>query len=208
MNKTWLTGITIAGIAGSGGLAYAGVNVISSASAESAPAAESTAPAAIRSITYQIGVAGLVTIQSDGTTLTALDPHPGTGWTFVGATDAAAHVDVQFTDGQQLVTFSADQVGAEIIVSVTNVEAPGATTTTVAPEPIVVTIVTDAPVDTEAPAPTTTPATPAPTPPPATTIHVATPTPAPATTTKPSPAHHEDDDEGDHGDHEDENEDD
>ena len=119
MNKTWLTGITMAGIAGSGGLAYAGVNVISSASAESAPAAESTAPAAIRSITYQIGVAGLVTIQSDGTTLTALDPHPGAGWTFVGATDAAAHVDVQFTDGQQLVTFSADQVGAEIVRSAT-----------------------------------------------------------------------------------------
>lgn len=198
MKKAWLTSITVASIAGSAGAAFAGVNAIHSASAESAPASSETPDAAtLRTISYQIGSAGVVTLTTDGTTITVTESIAGDTWSLVGASPAGAHVEVQFTDGQQLVTFLADQVGDDVAVSLTNVEAPGATTTT-APVPMEITVISQAPAQQhpEHDAPDTHPA---PTPPPTTAGNGGTGvTPPPATTTKPSPKH-DDDDEEDEG---------
>ncbi|MDO8391317.1 MAG: hypothetical protein Q7V57_12605 [Actinomycetota bacterium] len=197
MNKAWITSITIAGIVGSGGAAFAGVNAIQSASADSAPSVGEQALVApsVRTVTYQIGTAGVVTLTSDGTTLTVTESTPATGWSLVSGSAAAAHVEVQFTDGQQLVTFLADQVGDDIAVSVTNVEAPGATVTT-ATTPMTVTIISSSGESDPAPTPT-----PAPTPPTVTTVHTS---PTPSATTAPSS--HEDDDDEDEDEHDDEDE--
>jgi len=199
MKKAWLTSITVAGIAGSGGAAFAGVNAIQHASAESAPSTNQQAEAGhhARTVSYQIGDAGVVTLTSDGSVLTVTESLASADWSLVSGSAPAAHVEVQFTDGQQLVTFLADQVGDDIVVSLTNVEAPGATTTT-APVPMQVTVISQSGGEHSAPKP-------APKPPTVTTAHVNPP--AAATTTAPSS--HEDDDDDEHEEeHEEEGEDD
>ena len=161
-----------------------------------------------------------------GRQLTVTEAAGGTGWTVLSATGPATHVEVQFSDTLQLVTFSADLVGDDVVVSPTNVAVEGAPTT-VAAAPINVTVITtshsgSAPGSTASqpttPAPTASPTTPAPAPAaatpaasttaaPATAQPASTSTqPAPAATTAPSGGGDDDDDDGDYedDDHEDE----
>ncbi|MEI7547469.1 MAG: hypothetical protein WCK21_05350, partial [Actinomycetota bacterium] len=134
MNKAWLTSITVAGIAGSAGAAFAGMSAIQHVSAESAPATSNTRAGAAtsRTVTYRVGDAGIVTLTTDGTTIAVTTSEASPGWTLVGASAPGAHVAVRFSDSQQVVTLTADQVGDEIAVSLTSVEAPGATATSIA----------------------------------------------------------------------------
>lgn len=191
MNKQLLTALTIFGVAGSAGAAYAGVSVISNASAET-PANSAAAMPVTRTIVYQVGAAGQVTITVTEDNLAVSGSVAGTGWTVVGASATGRHAEVQFTDSVQLVTFAADLVDHNVTVSVTNVAAPGVTTTEV-PAPVDVSVLSDS----NPPAPT-----------PATTPTTAPSNTVPAHTTAPSPKGGDDDDhEGDHEDHEEEDDD-
>ena len=66
MNKAWITGLTLAGVAGSAGAAFAGISssdqVGSSVEAQGLPLETSTTEAAARTFTYQVGAAGTVTL--------------------------------------------------------------------------------------------------------------------------------------------------
>ncbi len=198
MNKQLLTGLTIVGVAASAGVAYAGVSVIHSASAEDAPASTAPAQPVTRTIVYQVGGAGQVTINVAGDNLAVNGSAAAAGWSVVAASATGTHAEVQFTDGAQLVTFSADLVADDIAVSVTNSEAPGATT--VPTGPIDVVVISDS---------NTPPVQPAPTP---TTAHHGGATPGPSTTTAPSSGGDDDDeheeDEHEEDEHEEEEEDD
>lgn len=137
MNKQLLTGLTIIGVAGSAGAAYAGVSVINSASAQNAPGSPATTaattaastqpqPPVTRTVVYQVGAAGQVTLAVTGEHLAVNGSAASAGWSVGGASATGRHAEVQFTDGTQLVTFLADLVDGEIVVSVSNVVA-GAT---------------------------------------------------------------------------------
>lgn len=173
MKRSMITGLAVAGVVGSAGAAFAGVAANDSGtpsaqaqgpaptSAQAAPAPEAGTGLHDRTIQYQVGAAGTVAVTVSGPTLAVTNVTAGTGWSVVGAGGPAAHLEVQFTDTLQLVTFSADLVGDEVVVAVTNAPAAGAPTTSVAPDPMAVTVIT-APRpagSTPAPQPATPPAT-------------------------------------------------
>jgi hypothetical protein len=193
MNKQLLTGLTIIGVAGSAGAAYAGVSVINSASAQNPPnsapvtTSASTQPQTpvTRTVVYQVGAAGQVTLAVTGEQLAVNGSAAAAGWSVGGAGATGRHAEVQFTDGTQLVTFLADLVDGQIVVSVTNVVAGAA-----APG-LDVSVLSDSGTSLPRPA-VTPPSTPA------------TTNPGHAGTTAPSSSGDDDDDE----DHEDEDHDD
>jgi hypothetical protein len=191
MNKAWITGLTLAGVAGSAGAAFAGISSDSQGStpveAQGLPAETSTTQAATQTSTYQVGAAGTVTLTAANGVLTVDSALPGTFWTLVGYGTPATHVEVQFSDAAQQVTFMADLVNGEIVVSVTNIPAPGATTTSIE----VTEITNGTPSTVAAPQPAAPqPATPAAAKP----IVVAVPAPSAYHTTSPSSAGGSDDD--------------
>ncbi len=198
MNKQLLTGLTIVGVAASAGVAYAGVSVIHSASAENVPSTAAPVQPVTRTIVYQVGAAGQVTINVAGDTLVVHGSAATAGWSVVAASATGTHAEVQFSDGVQLVTFSADLVEHDVVVSVTNTQAPGAATTLPA-GPIDVVVISDS---------KTPPPQPAPTP---TTSNHGGGNPTPPSTTAPSHGGDDDDDEDDdheEDEHEDEEDDD
>jgi hypothetical protein len=194
MNRLWISSLSLAGVVGSGGAAWAslsepgdvapppadvaGTTVAPVVTAANAP---SSAPT---TISYQVGTAGTVTVDlaANGATVTAVSP--GVGWTVGSASAAGAHLEVVFTDPVQVVTFSADLIGGALVPSVSAVAQPGEP----APAPMAVTEIGGA--TTTAPRAATPPTAPAPTqpvapvaPPMATAAPAA---PAPAATTAPS----------------------
>jgi len=157
MNKSMLLAVTLTGVTTSAGAAYAGVSVMqsdpSTATVPTTPATDSVAPVAPvdRTVTYQVGTAGTVTITVAGGVLQVAGASAGAGWS-VGATSASgSHAEVQFTDGVQLVTFIADLVGNDVIVSLSNELASDVTTT--APTQFDVTIIDDSATPRPQPAP-------------------------------------------------------
>ena len=140
MQRSWILGLTVAGVAGTGTASYAAMG--STPDAASTPVTDQSATTgpvlagdSIDTITYQIGPAGTATLATDGTTIVVAAVSAGDGWSVVSATDPGAHVEVQYTDGNQLVTFMADLVNGDMAVSITNTGV----------DPIVVTPVTEAP---------------------------------------------------------------
>ena len=235
MNRAWITGLAVAGIAGSAGAAFAGVSNGTLADAKApetqpAPSTPQQESRHDRTISYQVGAAGTVTLTVSNGSLAVASSAAGAGWTVVGATTPGAdstHVEVQFTDSVQLVTFIADLVGDDVVVSLTNVPAPGAATTTAPAVAIDVTVIRNAPhatvpgstvpgtyapgtsapgtsaPGTSAPVLAPAPATPAPT-----TVQPAPTTvpPASSATTMPSGEGDDDDDDEHEHEHEDEHE--
>jgi hypothetical protein len=163
MNKAWITGLTLAGVAGSAGAAYAGI----SSADQNAPSVEAqgfveeattTTIAPARSFTYQVGDAGSVAVTVDGGVITVDSALAGAlPWTVGTFSTPAAHVEVQFTNGMQQVTFIADLVNGEVVVSLTNVAAPGVTTP---PATLEITNITNGPAPTAPAAPAPMPASP------------------------------------------------
>lgn len=198
MNKQLLTGLTIVGVAASAGVAYAGVSVIHSASAENVPSTAAALQPVTRTIVYQVGGAGQVTINVAGDHLVVHGSAATAGWSVVAASATGTHAEVQFSDGVQLVTFSADMVEHDVVVSVTNTLAPGAATTVPA-GPVDVVVISDSNTPQPQPAPT-----------PTTSHHGGSPTPP--STTAPSRGDDDDDeheeDEHEEDEHEDEEDDD
>lgn len=210
MNKSMLLAVTITGVTTSAGAAYAGVSAVldtapaSPAGDATTLAVDTTVPGApvSRTISYQVGPAGQVTLTVADGVLSIAAATPGDGWSVATSGSSGAHAEVQFTDGQQLVTFSADLTGADVVVSVTSELLAGADSTLVG-APIDVTIIGDNPT----PAPQ-----PAPTPGSDPTVAPLPPTTVPPNTVPPSnvsaPSSGSHDDDGDDGYEDDEDEDD
>lgn len=181
MKKTWITGITVAAVAGTGGAAFATMQA--STHGNTADAAPQPAVSAVdttlaaRSFSYQAGPAGTVNVTVDDGAMKVDSALPTTGWTVVSYSAPASHLEVAFTDGLQIVTFLADLTAGEVVASLSAAPAPTVPTT-------------------PAPAPATAPASVAP----------SSQSPAPSHTSAPSGSG-DDEDEHEEEDHEDEYED-
>jgi len=228
MNKAWITALSIAGIAGSAGAAYAGLSVNNNegapAEAQGLPAVSVTtlapmpaaadAPAASpATATYQVGAAGTVTVVNENGIVSVQSAMPSPGWTVQGYTSPAGHVEVRFANALQTLTFNADVVDGTMVASFAEAPAVPTTDVPVSTSPV------EAPITAPAPAPATpvtAPAAPATSP---QETHTTTPhTPSSAATTAPSShsghsassggSSHDDDEGDDEGEHETEEEDD
>jgi len=216
-NRARIIGLAVAGVAGTSGAAFAGMSVQDEPSSaqpiiEEASTTAADGQSADGTVTYQVGAAGTVAVTRTAGSLSVSSATAGAGWSVLAVSGPGGHVEVQFTDGLQLVTFAADAVGDDIAVSLTNVAAPGAETTTVALAPIDVQIISgggdSGPGSTWAPAPQ--PATPAPTAPASSTpgaTNPATTQPSPATTAAPSSGGDDDDEDDEDDEHEDDEDD-
>ena len=187
MNKAWITALSIAGIAGSASAAYAGLSVNGNegapAEAQGLPAAPATTLAPIAApasspatATYQVGDAGTVTVTNVSGVVSVQSAMPSPGWTVQGYTSPAGHVEVQFVNALQAVTFHADVVNGEMVASLA--EAPTVPSTDVTTTEVPA---TEAP--TTVPTPTPLPAVPAA---PAVTAPETPKAPSHAATTAPS----------------------
>ena len=145
-NRSRIIGLAVAGVVGTSGAAFAGMGVHGEPSAQPQVFAGMT-EVGTRSIpadgttTYQVGVAGTVAISRTADSLNVSSAVAGAGWSVFSISGPGGHVEVQFADAGQLVTFSADAVGDHIAVAVANVVAPGASTTTAVAAPIEVRII-------------------------------------------------------------------
>ena len=168
MNRKWITGITLASVAGTGGAAYAGVAIGHDAEAApaalSAPKADEGQTGQARTISYQVGSAGSVTITVAGNSLTVSGATADANWVVLSAATPGPHVEVKFTDALQLqiVTFAADLVNGKVFVSLANVSGPDAPTTTASATPMTITVIASAPAASATKIPEPKPATPAP----------------------------------------------
>lgn len=185
MKKTWITGITVAAVAGTGGAAFASMQATThDNTAEAAPqpvvsAVETTVAA--RAYSYQAGPAGTVNLTLDDGAMKVDSALPTAGWTVVSYSAPASHLEVSFTDGLQIVTFIADLTGGEVVASLSAAPAPTIPTTAATTPP---------------PAPATAPITLAP----------SAQSPAPSHTSAPSGSGDDEDDEHESEDHEEEHE--
>ena len=115
MNRSWVTAITLATVAGSGA-AFTGVIANSHDAPAKAEAltpvvpealvrpAVSTTTAPAHTLNYQVGAAGVANLTIGDGTLTVNSATASAGWTLVSSSAPGAHIDVQFSDGTQLVT--------------------------------------------------------------------------------------------------------
>ncbi|MCB0983908.1 MAG: hypothetical protein R2694_15765 [Ilumatobacteraceae bacterium] len=206
MKRTWITGLTIVGIAGTGGAAFAGMSngapMPPPFSGDASQATGSTEAMPPEHTTYQVGPVGTVTVERDGDVLKIEGVTISDGWSLVATSVPGSHVGAQFTDALQLVTFSADLVDGQVVVNVTNQAADGVTTTDALP-PISVDTVPAQPGPATPPPGSATPPSTAhhddqpPSTPPATQPSA---TPPPSNTTAPSAHDDDDDDEHEHDD--------
>ncbi|MCB9380302.1 MAG: hypothetical protein H6513_06370 [Acidimicrobiaceae bacterium] len=129
MKRTWITGLTIVGIAGTGGAAFAGMSndapLPPPFSGDTSQATGSTEAMPPEHTTYQVGPVGTVTVERDGDVLKIEGVTISDGWSLVATSVPGSHVGAQFTDALQLVTFSADLVDGQVVVNVTNQAAQG-----------------------------------------------------------------------------------
>ena len=96
----------------------------------STSAASSTEPAPVRAaprtVSYQVGDAGTVTIDVADGAMASHELIPAASWSIMAMSNTGTHVAVQFTNSERVVGFAADLVGADVVVSVTNDRLPGA----------------------------------------------------------------------------------
>lgn len=137
MKKSWITGLTVAAVAGTGGAAFASMqasthdNTADAAPQPAASAVDTTVAA--RAFSYQAGPAGTVNLTVDDGAMKVDSALPAAGWTVVSYSAPASHLEVAFTDGLQVITFIADLSGNEVVASLST--APAATLPTTAPAP-------------------------------------------------------------------------
>jgi hypothetical protein len=145
MNKAWITGITVASVAGTGGAAYATMQANTqhnSAAAEAPQSTElTTTTVGAQAYEFQAGPAGVVHLTANDGVLSVDSALPSVGWTLLDYTSPAAHVQVRLTDGMQIITFSGDIVNGKVTGSIDATPAPTVPTTaaptTAAPQPAV-----------------------------------------------------------------------
>lgn len=142
MQRSWIIGVSVAFVMGTAGASYAAI-------AQHDPAAPATALAQApvvtsgNSATYRIGDAGVVTVTNTNGVLTIASSTASAGWTFIGSTAPAAHVEAQFSDGAQTVTFAADLVNGTITASVSSEAAVTTDSSSASSVPMEVTQMSD-----------------------------------------------------------------
>lgn len=142
MNRKMITGITLAAVAGSAGAAYASMTVSdhTDANAAAPQSSEVTTTELHRSYTYQAGPAGTVNLTADGDELDIDSTLPNFGWSVISSRSDDATVEVQLSDGTQIVTFTAELVGGDVVASLASSPVPTLATqpnVTPAPQPAV-----------------------------------------------------------------------
>jgi hypothetical protein len=133
MQRAWITGLTLAGVVGTGGAAFAGMSLThtdGNAVEAQAPAASAATTAPTTSTTYRLGDAGLVTLDSAGGVITVTSVLPSAGWTVVTSSNPGLHVEVSLTDGVEVLQMTADLVDGRIVAALNS-----SATTTAAPTP-------------------------------------------------------------------------
>lgn len=141
MKHKLLTGLSLASVAGTGGVAFAGV-LGPPSNAQSIPTAQalttadtsaigpatststSTSPLG-RSVIYQVGDAGWVTVDIAPTSIALRSTTPQSGWTVVAATTNGTRINVRFTDTRRIVGVDVGLVNSAVTVSATNDLASG-----------------------------------------------------------------------------------
>jgi hypothetical protein len=137
MQRAWITGLTLAGVLGTGGAAFAGMSLThidGSAVEAQSPAAAATTAAVSTATTYRLGDAGLVTLDSAGGMITITSVTPSTGWSVVASSNPGLHVELSLTDTVQVLQLTADLVDGKIVAALTT-SSPVADPTTAAPAP-------------------------------------------------------------------------
>lgn len=128
MNRAWITGLTVASVAGTGGVAVAtmtaSTNPAAAAPTPLAAAEATTATVASRGYSFQAGSAGQVNLTADDGALTVDSTAPSAGWLVVSYTGPGTHVEVQLGDGAQIVTFAADLVSGEVLAGISSTPVP------------------------------------------------------------------------------------
>jgi hypothetical protein len=133
MQRAWITGLTLAGVVGTGGAAFAGMSLThtdGNAVEAQAPAPTASTMAATTSTTYRLGDAGLVTLDSAGGVITVTSVRPSAGWTVVTSSNPGLHVEVNLTDTVEVLQMTADLVDGRIVATLNS-----SATTTAAPTP-------------------------------------------------------------------------
>jgi hypothetical protein len=143
MNRKWITGLTLATVAGTGA-AFTGVVVNSHDTQSKAEALTPVVPQALvrveptatttpgRTLSYQVGPAGVATLTIANGSLNVDNATASAGWVLASSSGPGTHIEVQFSDRTQLVTFGADLVGTDVVVvSLTNAPDPAAVVATV-----------------------------------------------------------------------------
>ena len=134
MKRSWITGLTLASVAGTGGAAFARMSVVnhdgSAVEAQAAALKAGTVAPASATTTYRLGTAGTVTITTAGGGISVDAATPATGWLLLNTGAPGTHVEVSFTDLTQTVTFVADVVDGRAVVSLSNIVAGVASTIT------------------------------------------------------------------------------
>jgi hypothetical protein len=134
MQRAWITGLTLAGVLGTGGAAFAGMSLTHTDGAAveaQSPGATAGTMATSTATTYRVGDAGLVTLDSAGGIITITSIEPSTGWTVLARTNPGVHLELSLTDTVQVLQVTADLVDGHIVASLTSAGA----NTSVAPDP-------------------------------------------------------------------------
>jgi hypothetical protein len=133
MQRAWITGLTLAGVLGTGGAAFAGMSLThTDGSAVEAQASGGTIGtlAASTATTYRLGDAGLVTLDSAGGIINITSIQPAAGWTVLSRTNPGVHLELSLTDTVQVLQMTADLVDGRIVA---NLSATSTTTVASAP---------------------------------------------------------------------------
>jgi hypothetical protein len=136
MHKSWLTGLTVAGVVGSGGAAFAELT----APVETVPAPQmtevgtrgSTVPVVDvvdqrpLSVSYQLDPIGSLRAQNVDGTLRVADWSVSPEWSVSVLVPEGARIEVQFTDGVQAFMLAVDLVDGAFVPTVTQAVVPSA----------------------------------------------------------------------------------
>lgn len=190
MNRKLLTALTVASVAGTGGAAYATVagpatsptQGLTDASPISKPRTIAEVATAVAT-TYRVGDAGSVTMEVAAGAMSTRSVEPAAGWAVTSMSNSATHAVIVFQNAERVVGLTADLVGGQVVVSVTNDRLPG--NTGEAPiDPLIVSVVDGANGTTAITPPVTPPVIPAT--PAAERVDTSTHTPSASQTTAPS----------------------
>jgi hypothetical protein len=149
-NRRWITGLTVASVAGTGGVAFATMNASTNAGAAKATpqAADTTVTVAPQQYSFQAGAAGQVNLTAAEGELRVDSVLPSAGWSVLATSGSGTHVELRLTDTAQIITFTADLVDGQVQAGISATPVPTIPTTpatdpatTPAPQPAVPVVV-------------------------------------------------------------------
>jgi hypothetical protein len=145
-NRRWITGLTVASVAGTGGVAFATMNASTHGSAAkiTPQAADTTVTVAPQQYSFQAGAAGQVNLTAAEGELRVDSVLPSAGWSVLSTSGTGTHVELRLGDDTQIITFTADLVDGQVQAGISAAPVPTLPTTP-ATEPATTPAVTPAP---------------------------------------------------------------